>query len=120
MSVIRGWQDENDREACIESRYIKKSAFRRDLCGDSAYNGIVYDNREHFGEYFRHYDHDYNDLKRLLGVEPLMVTILPVGSLKKYENRFGKKIRRINPSAQDVIVLRYLLNEPIWQGGARL
>ena len=76
--------------------------------------------REHFGVYFRHYDHDYNDLKRLLGVEPLMVTILPVGSLKKYENRFGKKIRRINPSAQDVIDLRYLLNEPIWQGGARL
>ena len=51
LSVIRGWQDENDREACIESHYIKKSAFRRDLCGDSAYNGIVYDNREHFGKY---------------------------------------------------------------------
>lgn len=75
--------------------------------------------REHFGIYFRHYDHDYNDLKRLLGIEPLMVTILPVGSLKKFKDIFGKPIRKINPPAQDVIDLRYLIKEPVWEGGKK-
>lgn len=75
--------------------------------------------REHFSIYFRHYDHDYNDLKRLLGVEPLEVTILPVGSLAKFKERYGKPIRKINPTAQDVIDLRYLIKEPIWHGGMK-
>lgn len=65
--------------------------------------------KEHFSAYFRHYDHDYNDLKRLLGIEPLMITILPVGALKGYEEHFGHSIRRINPSMQDVIDLNHLL-----------
>lgn len=75
--------------------------------------------REHFGAYFRHYDHDYNDLKKLLGVEPLVVTILPVGTLKKYEARYGRTIRKINPSMQDVVDLKYLLDEDARQGGGR-
>lgn len=73
--------------------------------------------REHFGAYFRHYDHDYSDLKKLLGVEPLVVTILPVGTLKKYEVRYGGTIRKINPSMQDVVDLKYLLDEDAWRGG---
>ena len=75
--------------------------------------------REHFGVYFRHYDHDYSDLKKLLGVEPLVVTILPVGTLKKYEVRYGRTIRKINPSMQDVVDLKYLLDEDTRQGGGR-
>ena len=75
--------------------------------------------REHFGAYFRHYDHDYSDLKKLLGVEPLVVTILPVGTLKKYEARYGRTIRKINPSMQDVVDLKYLLDEDTRRGGGR-
>ncbi|MDY3767606.1 MAG: GH3 auxin-responsive promoter family protein, partial [Lachnospiraceae bacterium] len=67
--------------------------------------------REHFSVYFRHYDHDYNDLKRLLGVEPLKVTILPVGSLKRFEKKFGYPMRKINPSMQDVVDLKNMLGE---------
>lgn len=74
--------------------------------------------RDHFSIYFKHYDHDYNDLKRLLGVEPLMVTVLPIGSLKKYKERFGRQMRKINPPAQDIIDLQYLIKEPNWEGGA--
>lgn len=75
--------------------------------------------RDHFSIYFKHYDHDYNDLKRLLGVEPLMVTILPIGSLENYKKRYGKPMRKINPPAQDVIDLQYIIKEPIWEGGVK-
>ncbi|NLD18963.1 MAG: GH3 auxin-responsive promoter family protein [Clostridiales bacterium] len=72
--------------------------------------------KEHFSAYFRHYDHDYNDLKRLLGIEPLKITILPVRSLKRYEDRFGSSMRKINPSMQDVIDLNHLLYDGIEMG----
>ena len=74
--------------------------------------------REHFSIYFRHYDHDYKDLKRLLGVEPLAVTILPQGILKRFEKRFGYPMRKINPSMQDVIDLKHLLEESDQTGGS--
>lgn len=67
--------------------------------------------KEHFSVYFRHYDHDYNDLKRLLGAEPLVVTILPVGTLKRYQQIYGKPMRKINPSLREVIDLKHLLTE---------
>ncbi|MGI6094076.1 MAG: GH3 family domain-containing protein [Lachnospiraceae bacterium] len=73
--------------------------------------------REHFSVYFRHYDHDYKDLKRLLGVEPLAVTILPAGTLRRFEERYGYPIRKINPSMQDVIDLKHLLEELNRTGG---
>lgn len=73
--------------------------------------------REHFSVYFRHYDHDYRDLKRLLGIEPLEVTILPVGTLRRYEQIYGHPIRRINPPMREVIDLNHLLTWPDEKGG---
>ena len=75
--------------------------------------------KDHFGAYFRHYDHDYKDLKRLLGVEPLVVTILPIGSLKRFEERYGYQIRKINPSMRDVIDLNHMLHDADRTGGGR-
>ena len=44
----------------------------------------------------------------MLDIEPLSVTILPQGTMKKFEEEFGRKIRKINPSHQDEIeVLKY-------------
>lgn len=74
--------------------------------------------RDHFSIYFRHYDHDYKDLKRLLGVEPLAVTILPLGTLKRFEECYGYSIRKINPSMQDVIDLKHLLEDSVQTGGS--
>lgn len=74
--------------------------------------------REHFSIYFRHYDHDYKDLKRLLGVEPLAVTILPAGTLKSFEEKYGYLIRKINPSMQDVVDLKHLLKQSGRTGGS--
>jgi len=52
--------------------------------------------------YFKYFDSDYSDLKKLLNIEPLQVTILKYGTIEKYENRIGKKIRRINPGQLDI------------------
>ena len=76
--------------------------------------------REHFSVYYRHYDHDYKDLKKLLGIEPLNVTLLPIGTIDQLEIRIGHKIRKINPSNQDVAELNRLTTElGIRTGGER-
>ncbi|MEG1773414.1 MAG: GH3 auxin-responsive promoter family protein, partial [Oscillospiraceae bacterium] len=53
---------------------------------------------EHLSVYFKCFDSDYNDLKRLLGIDPLQVTILRSGTMAAYR-RAGHEIRRINPPA---------------------
>lgn len=51
---------------------------------------------EHLSVYFRYFDSDYKDLKKLLNIEPLKITILPYGTIEKVEGK-SKKLRRINP-----------------------
>ena len=64
---------------------------------------------EHLSIYFKYYDSDYEDLKGMLGIEPLSVTVLPAGTLQKFEQNFGRRIRRINPPRQDEIeILRMI------------
>ncbi|MEG2174766.1 MAG: hypothetical protein RR135_04695, partial [Oscillospiraceae bacterium] len=53
---------------------------------------------EHLSVYFKYLDSDYNDLKRLLGIEPLVVTILRSGTMEAF-SRAGGVIRRINPTS---------------------
>ena len=48
--------------------------------------------------YFKYIDQDYRDLKKILGMDPLCVTILRCGSFEVYERKYGKKIRNMNPS----------------------
>lgn len=61
--------------------------------------------REHLSVYFKYHDTDYKDLKNMLGIEPLSVTLIPRGTLLRFEGKFGRKIRKINPSRQDEIEL---------------
>ena len=63
---------------------------------------------EHLSVYFRYFDSDYKDLKKLLNIEPLQLTILPHGAISGFEERQGKKLRRINP---DPIWLRRMLED---------
>ena len=58
--------------------------------------------REHLGIYFKYLDNDYKDLKRLLGMEPLEITILKCGSFAAYTAKTGKRLRHVNPSAHDL------------------
>jgi len=57
---------------------------------------------EHLSVYFRYVDSDYKDLKKMLGIDPLVVTMLPAGTMEKYAAETGRNIRRINPPAADV------------------
>lgn len=60
---------------------------------------------EHLSVYFKYYDNDYEDLKKMLGIEPLSVTVLPTGTMDRFESIFGYKIRKINPTRQEEIEL---------------
>ena len=53
----------------------------------------------HLEVYFTYFDTDYRDLKKMLGIEPLQITILKCGTVDEYAKRTGKKLRRLNPSA---------------------
>lgn len=52
--------------------------------------------------YFKYIDQDYRDLKKILGMDPLVVTILRCGTFDTYEARNHKKIRNMSPSFYDL------------------
>ncbi len=55
--------------------------------------------------YFKYIDQDYKDLKKILGMEPVDIELLPKDSFKKYEKKYGKSIRKMNASQHDLINL---------------
>ena len=57
--------------------------------------------REHLSIYFKYLDSDYKDLKRILGMEPLEITILKIGTFQTYHDKYGA-IRSINPKQHDI------------------
>ncbi|MEG1335803.1 MAG: GH3 auxin-responsive promoter family protein, partial [Clostridiales bacterium] len=58
--------------------------------------------REHLSTYFKYVDNDYQDLKKILGMEPLQITIIKCGSFKAYYNNVNSKLRKINPMPYDI------------------
>lgn len=69
---------------------------------------------EHLSIYIRYLDGDYRDLKSLLGIDPLVVSILPRGTLNQFADTFGRNLRRMNPSPYDIIEV-----SKIARGGSR-
>ena len=61
--------------------------------------------------YFKYIDQDYRDLKKILGMDPLCVTILRCGTFEKYWNKKGKVIGKMNPSPYELKELLELQNE---------
>jgi len=61
--------------------------------------------KEHLTIYFKYVDQDYNDLKRILGMDPLEITILRCGTFREYERTTGNMLRHINPPVHDVQTL---------------
>jgi hypothetical protein len=59
--------------------------------------------KEHLSIYFRCLDSDFSNLKALLGIDPLRVSIIPSGTISKFEDVFGRSLRKINPSHFDVV-----------------
>lgn len=58
--------------------------------------------KEHLSVYFKYVDNDYSDLKRILGMDPLAITILKCGTFEEYTRRTGRTIQPINPSPHEV------------------
>ena len=58
--------------------------------------------KEHLTIYFKYVDQDYHDLKRILGMDPLQVTILRCGTFSLYQKQTGKVLRHVNPPIHDV------------------
>lgn len=58
---------------------------------------------EQLSIYFRYVDSDYKDLRTLLGIEPMEISILPGGTISRFSDIFKRSIRKMNPSAFDVI-----------------
>lgn len=47
--------------------------------------------REHLSVYFKYFDNDYNDLKKMLGIEPLQITILRTGTFDAFRRATGRR-----------------------------
>ena len=58
--------------------------------------------QDQLGIYFRYLDQDYEDLKRILGIDPLKITMMKCGTFAAYEKRFGSAIKKINPDGCDI------------------
>ena len=47
-------------------------------------------------------DQDYEDLKRILGMDPLEVVIVKCGTFAQFKKNHGKEIRHINPASHQI------------------
>lgn len=72
---------------------------------------------EHLSVYFKYFDSDYNDLKKLLGMEPLVITILKHGTIAAYQDETGRTLPRINPGSMDVAELLRSQSRPALKAG---
>ena len=61
--------------------------------------------------YFKYIDQDYRDLKKILGMDPLVVTILRCGTFHLYESRKGRKPRQMSTPYYEVAELLRLQDE---------
>jgi len=63
--------------------------------------------RDQLSIYFKYVDNDYKDLKLILGMDPLEVTILKCGTFEYYQQNNPTAIRSVNPASHE---LRELLD----------
>jgi len=73
---------------------------KRDSLIDSALSIRIL--QEQLGIYFRYLDQDYEDLKKILGIDPLKITMVKCGTFAAYEKKFGSSIRKMNPESCDI------------------
>ncbi len=75
---------------------------------------------EHLSVYFQYFDSDYDDLKKLLGMEPLCITILRYGTIASFEGAVDRTLPRINCSQLDLADLLRRHNGSAQVGGTAL
>lgn len=52
--------------------------------------------------YFKYIDQDYRDLKKILGIDPLVISILKCGTFETYRNKYDRDITKMNPPHYDL------------------
>ena len=107
--TIQDWfaaKEYNKQNRPLLHMYVE---MKRDSLASSAITKDIL--REHLSVYFKYVDNDYKDLKRILGMDPLEITILKCGTFEEYERQKGKSIRNINPSPYEVMELLELQKE---------
>ena len=63
---------------------------------------------EHLAAYFKAFDSDYADLKKLLNMEPLKISILKTGTMRAYCRDTGRILPKLNADTTDLsALLRY-------------
>ena len=71
--------------------------------------------KEHLSIYFKYVDGDYKDLEKILGVDPLNITVVRCDTFLEYEKIYGKRMQKINPPAMEVsdfLALQHAENRP--------
>jgi len=67
---------------------------------------------EHMAAYFKYFDSDYSDLKKLLDMEPLEITILKHGTIDSYKAYNDRFVPSMNPDRQvisDILKWQYYI-----------
>lgn len=74
---------------------------------DSLINGAVNTEiiKDILTTYFSYLDQDYRDLKKILGMDPLVVTILKCGTFSNYYDIHNKEITKINANHFEIMEL---------------
>ena len=72
---------------------------------------------EHLSVYFKYFDSEYGDLKKLLNMEPLQITILKYGTIAAYEQDRGRRLPRITPGMLDIMGLLKVQSRPYGRRG---
>ena len=60
---------------------------------------------EHLAAYFKAFDSDYADLKKLLNMEPLKISILKTGTMRAYCRDTGRILPKLNADTTDLSAL---------------
>ncbi len=61
--------------------------------------------KEILSTYFKYNDQDYRDLKKILGMDPLKITLIKSGTFNSYKLQFQKNIRKMNPNHFEIQAL---------------
>ena len=76
--------------------------------------------RDHLALYFHSYDGDYSDLKRLLNMDPLKITVLKSGSMERYTALTGGQIPPVGATRETVLEILRLQTSNDSEGGDRV
>ncbi|MFV0550582.1 MAG: GH3 auxin-responsive promoter family protein [Anaerorhabdus sp.] len=73
---------------------------KKSTLGDEASNLILLKN--HIRAYFAYFDTDYDDLEKMLGIDPLKVTIVQCDTFAKYKEQYQNSIQKMNAKTYQI------------------